>query len=93
MVRLLAAPLAGTLLMVAACGDGASPPEWEPGAASAAVMLDDGTTVTFTGGTCEAGETSTGSDSFVLRIGEPGADGEGLSVRIGLDLADEREVR
>lgn len=77
------------LLGSAACGDSDSSgsPDWSPGAASATLTLDDGIAVSFADGTCEAGTTERGSDSFVLSVGEPGADGEGVLVRIGLDLS------
>jgi hypothetical protein len=78
---------AAAALTVVGCGGGSSTGDWEPGAARAVLSLDDGTAVTFEAGTCERGSTSTGSDSFVLGVGEIGADGEGVSVRIGLELS------
>lgn len=59
---------------------------WETGAATAILEVDGADLAMFSGGTCERGRTSTGSDSFRLKVGEPGKDGEGISVGIGLDL-------
>lgn len=74
------------VLLAAACGGGTSTADWDPGAASAVLSLDDGTVVTFEGGACERDSLSSGRDSFVLGVGEPGAGGEGVSIGIGLEL-------
>jgi hypothetical protein len=74
-------------LAATGCGGDGSSVEWEAGSAAAVLSLDDGTVVTFEGGTCQRGTTSTGSDSFRLGVGEPGADGEGVLINIGLELS------
>ena len=71
---------AAIALIASGCGDDSSG-GWEAGAAVADLVLDDGTSATFTGGTCERGKTSSGNDSFRLNVGEPGADGEGAADR------------
>ncbi len=75
------------MLLVVGCGGDDATAEWRVGSATAELSLDDGSAVTFEGGTCEKGSLSSGNDSFVLSVGEIGANGEGASIRIGLELS------
>ena len=77
----------GAIVIVAGCGSGDAAAGWEAGAAVATISLDDGTSTTFQGGTCIAGTLEGGRDSFRLEVGEPGGNGEGVLVNLGLDLA------
>ena len=80
---------------LAACGGGDETPEatgsdaapaWEEGGATVTLEVDGATVATFDDGICQRGRASSGIDSFRLRAGEPGANGEGIIVGIVLEL-------
>ena len=75
----------GLALAIPGCGGGAV--DWSPGSAVAVLSLDDGTSVTFEGGTCERGSLDSGRDSYHLNVGEPGADGDDAIIGLGVELA------